>query len=126
MRNVLRLGDNAAKYVLLVNLAATLFIVDVIWFVRLVHSLLFTRFVSEELILYSKAHSRLTACVVGPSMLVEAATALLLVFQRPENLPLATTLIGLVIVVVALLSTELSQVPRHTIFSGRDQRAWSA
>jgi hypothetical protein len=59
-------------------------------------------------------------------MLLEAASALLLVFQRPEGLPLATTLIGLVLVTVVRLSTGLLQVPRHTTLdSCFDQRAWS-
>jgi len=126
VRRVLGFGDSPVEYVLLVNLAATLFMVGGIWFVQLVHYPLFPRVVSEGVILYSKAHSRLTACMVGPQMLVEAATTLLLVFRRPEGLPLATTLIGLVLVTVVRLSTGLLQVPRHTVFSGFDQRVWSA
>jgi hypothetical protein len=114
------------KYILLAHLAATLFMVGVIWFVQVVHYPLFSRVGPEKFSLYSEAHSRLTTYVVGPPMLVEALTALLLVFQRPEGVPLAAALIGLALVVAVWLSTALLQVPRHTTLgSGFDRRAWS-
>jgi hypothetical protein len=60
------------------------------------------------------------------STLVEAATALLLVFRRPESVSLTAALIGLSLVAVVWLSTALLQVPRHrTLGSGFDRRAWS-
>ena len=114
------------KYILLAHLAATLFMVGVIWFVQVVHYPLFSRVGPEKFSLYSEAHSRLTTYVVGPPMLVEALTALLLVFQRPEGVPLAAALIGLALVVAVWLTTALLQVPRHTTLgSGFDRRAWS-
>ena len=59
-------------------------------------------------------------------MLIEAATALLLVFRRPEDIPLAAALVGLALVGVVWLSTALLQVPRHsTLGSGFDHAAWS-
>ena len=114
------------NYFLLAHLAATLYMVGVVWFVQVVHYPLFSRVGPEKFSLYSEAHSRLTTYVVGPPMLAEAATALLLVFRRPEGVPLAAALIGLALVVVVWLSTALLQVPRHTTLgSGFDRRAWS-
>jgi hypothetical protein len=114
------------NYFLLAHLAATLYMVGVVWFVQVVHYPLFSRVGPEEFSLYSEAHSRLTTYVVGPPMLAEAATALLLVFRRPEGVPLAAALTGLALVVVVWLSTALLQVPRHTTLgSGFDRRAWS-
>ncbi len=114
------------KYVLLAHLAATLFMVGVIWFVQVVHYPLFSRVGPEKFSLYLEAHSRLTTYVVGPPMLVEAATALLLVFRRPNGMSLAAALIGLSLLAVVWLSTALLQVPRHTALgSGFDRRAWS-
>jgi hypothetical protein len=46
-------------------------------------------------------------------MFIEAATAMLLVFRRPENIPLAAALVGLALVGIVWLSTALLQVPRH-------------
>ena len=64
------------KYVLLAHVAATLFMVGVIWFVQVVHHPLFSRVGPEKFSLYSEAHSRLTTYVVGPPMLVEAVGTL--------------------------------------------------
>ena len=114
------------KYVLLAHVAATLFMVGVIWFVQVVHYPLFARVGPEKFSLYSEAHSHLTTYVIGPPMLIEASTALLLVFRQPEGVPLAAALIGLALVGVLWLSTALLQVPRHTALgSGFDWRAWS-
>ncbi len=111
---------------MLVHVGATLFMVGVIWFVQVVHYPLFSRVGPEKFSLYSEAHSRLTTYVVGPPMLVEAVTAFLLVFRRPEGVPLAAALIGLALVVVVWLSTVLLQVPRHTTLgSGFDRSAWT-
>ena len=113
------------KYVLLTNLTATLFMVGVIWFVQVVHYPLFSRVGAEGFAPYSEVHSRLTAYVVGPPMLLEAATALVFVFRRPEGISLWAALVGLELVAVIRASTALLQVPRHTTLgSGFDREAW--
>jgi hypothetical protein len=114
------------KYVLLANLGATLFMVGVIWFVQVVHYPLFSRVGGEGFALYSEVHSRLTIYVVGPPMLVEAATALFLIFHRPAEIPLWAALVGLALVGLIWASTALLQVPRHTALgSGFDRAALS-
>lgn len=113
------------EYLLLAHLAATLFMVGLIWFVQIVHYPLFSRVGQKEFSLYSEAHSRLTSYVVGPPMLLEAGTALLLVFVRPEGVPLLLALAGLALVAAIWLSTALLQVPRHkALGSGFDEPAW--
>ncbi len=101
--------------VLLVHLAATLFMVGVIWFVQVVHYPLFAKVSSEGFALYSKAHSRLTTYVVGPPMLVEAGTAVALVVRPPEEVPFSLPLLGLVLLAVVWLSTAVLQSPQHTV-----------
>ncbi len=114
------------KLVLLVHLAATLFMVGVIWFVQAVHYPLFAKVSSEGFALYSKAHSRLTTYVVGPPMLLEAATAVVLVFYVPEGVPLVAVLAGLALVALIWLSTALLQAPRHGILGrGFDEKTWT-
>ncbi len=115
------------EYLLLAHLAATLFMVGLIWFVQIVHYPLFSRVGKEKFSLYSEAHSRLTSYVVGPPMLLEARTVLLLVFRRPEGVPLYLALAGLALVAAIWLSTALLQVPRHTTLgSGFDGSAWNS
>ena len=112
--------------VLLVHLAATLFMVGVIWFVQVVHYPLFAKVSSEGFALYSKAHSRLTTYVVGPPMLLEVATAVVLVFYRPDGVPLVAVLAGLALVTLIWLSTALLQAPRHGILGrGFDEKTWT-
>jgi hypothetical protein len=114
------------KYVLLANLSTTLFMVGVIWFVQVVHYPLFSRVGGEGFALYSEAHSRLTTYIVGPPMLAEATTALLLVFRCPAEIPLWAALVGLALVGMIWASTALLQVPRHTALgSGFDRAALS-
>jgi hypothetical protein len=56
-------------------------------------------------------------------MLLEAATAILLVFYRPEGVPFVAALAGLALVVLIWLSTALLQAPRHSALAhGFDDR----
>lgn len=100
---------------LLLQVGATLFMVGLIWFVQIVHYPLFGRVGREGFADYSVAHSRLTGLVVGPPMLVEAATAVLLVVRPPEGVPYLLPLLGLVLLAVVWLSTALLQSPQHGV-----------
>lgn len=101
--------------VLLLHLAATVFMVGVIWFVQIVHYPLFGRVGTEGFAGYSTAHSRLTGFVVGPPMLVEAATAVVLVVHPPEGVPFSLVLTGLLLLAAIWLSTAFLQSPQHTV-----------
>ncbi|MGB3635365.1 MAG: hypothetical protein WA982_15085 [Rubrobacteraceae bacterium] len=99
---------------LLSHVGATLFMVGLIWFVQIVHYPLFGSVGVEDFRAYAEAHSRLTTRVVGPPMLLEASTAVLLIFVRPESVPGTLVWTGAVLLAIAWLSTALLQVPRHT------------
>jgi hypothetical protein len=112
------------EFVLLVHAAATLFMVGVIWFVQVVHYPLFGKVGAEGFRSYARDHSRLTGYVVGPPMLVEAATAALLLFARPASVPASLAWAGGILLAVVWLSTALLQVPRHrALGSGYDPEA---
>jgi len=106
------------ELVLLAHAGATLFMVGVIWFVQIVHYPLFGRVGGENFAGYSLAHSRLTGFVVGPPMLLEAATAAALVVRPPGGLPFLLPLLGLVLLAGVWLSTALLQSPQHTVLGG--------
>lgn len=109
---------------LLVHLAATLFMVGVIWFVQIVHYPLFGRVGTAGFVAYSEAHSRLTGYVVGPPMLAELATGIALLFVRPEGVPASLAWAGIVLLAVVWVSTALLQVPQHrALGSGFDRGA---
>jgi hypothetical protein len=99
---------------LLANAAATLFMVGVIWFVQVVHYPLFARVGPSDFSAYSIRHTRLTSLVVGPPMLLEAATAVALVVWNPPGISVSLAWTGLLLVAGIWLSTALLQAPRHT------------
>ena len=99
---------------LLAHAAATLFMVGIIWFVQVVHYPLFARVGAAGFAAYSATHARLTGLVVGPPMLVEAATAVALVVSTPPKVSTWLLWVGLVLLAGIWLSTALLQSPSHT------------
>lgn len=84
-----------------------------IWFVQVVHYPLMARVGAADVPAYAAEHQRRTGWVVGPLMLVEAATAVVLVVAPPDGVPRAAAVAGLALIVVLWASTALLQVPRH-------------
>jgi hypothetical protein len=83
--------------------------VGLIWFVQVVHYPLFAHLDLAGIV----EHQRRTGWVVGPPMIVEALTAVLLVVERPEGVPATAAWTGLALLAVIWISTALIQVPRH-------------
>ncbi|MDY3555770.1 hypothetical protein R5W24_004916 [Gemmata sp. JC717] len=105
--------DEMARGVALLHLAATLFMVGVIWFVQVVHYPLLARVGRAEFEEYEQAHVRLTGWVVAPPMLTELVTAVLLLWVRPDRVPLWAIGAGLALVAVNWVSTWAFQIPCH-------------
>ena len=103
--------------VLLVHLAATLFMTGLIWFVQIVHYPLFAGVGAPGWTGYAAAHTGRTRWVVGPPMLTEAAAALVLVLRPPAEVPAAWAWTGLGLLAVVWLSTAFIQVPRHRLLA---------
>jgi uncharacterized membrane protein len=91
--------------------------VGLIWFVQIVHYPLFAQVGTHLFPEYESTHNRLTTWVVGPPMLVEAATALVLLLAKPDRIPPTQVWLGAVLVLVIWLSTALLQVPQHEILT---------
>ena len=91
---------------LVANLAATLFMTGVIWFVQLVHYPLFAYYRDDAFAI----HAQRTAYVVALPMLVEALTAFLLLVKRPTS---PVLWVGLFLVGLIWLSTNFLQIPMH-------------
>jgi hypothetical protein len=107
-----------------INLACTWFMVGLIWLVQIVHYPLFTMADRAAFAAFEARHSALITWVVMPPMLLELATAALLVWKRPMGLPAWWAWTGLALVGVIWLSTFALQVPQHTVLAGGfDDRA---
>ena len=99
--------------VLIANLVSTWYMVGLIWMVQIVHYPLFAKVGTEQYESYQTSHQTLTTFVVGPPMLVEILTAVLLIWIRPPAVPdwLIYTALGILVIVWA--STAFIQVPCH-------------
>jgi hypothetical protein len=112
------------KIVLLAQVVSTLFMAGLIWFVQIVHYPLLARVGSGGFTEYEAAHVRWTTWVVGPPMLTEALTAVLMVWRPPAGVSPLLCGIGLCLLLVIWTSTALLQVPRHnTLANGFDPDA---
>jgi hypothetical protein len=89
---------------------ATVSLVGLIWTIQLVHYPLFLRVPPEAFGAYEPEHMRRITWLVGPLMLVEAGTAILLVLTRPES---AAVWVGGVLLVMIWVSTATIQGPLH-------------
>lgn len=108
---------NPGIALLLTNVAATLFMVGVIWVVQVVHYFLFDRVGAAGWAEYHAAHTRLMGGVVLLPMVVELATSGLLALRPPAALSggagLALLWAGAVFAVLTWAVTFFVSVPLH-------------
>jgi hypothetical protein len=83
--------------------------VGLIWFVQVVHYPLLAHIDAAGI----AEHQRRTGWVVGPPIIVEALTTVLLLVDRPEGVPAAAAVAGVGLLALIWISTALIQVPRH-------------
>jgi hypothetical protein len=111
------MNDPLIRFLFLAHLGSSLYMVGLIWFVQVVHYPLFASVGSREFPSYEQRHTALTTWVVAPPMLIEGATAVLLIWFRPTGAPEWTVWSGLALLGVSWLSTALIQVPCHELLS---------
>ncbi|CAN5824624.1 hypothetical protein BH11PLA1_BH11PLA1_00640 [soil metagenome] len=110
----------------MVHAGATWFMTGLIWFVQIVHYPLMGAIPAAALPAYEQGHQRRTTCVVGPVMLLEASSAVLLLWLPRGELTDATLpWVGLVLLALAWASTFAFQVPLHARLAlGFDRAVW--
>lgn len=118
------MNQTILKILLLAQLAATLYMTGLIWFVQIVHYPLFGQVGRAGFSAYEIAHSNLTTFVVAPPMLAEAILAGLLLWQRPGQIRFSEAVVGVLLLAVIWFSTWFLQVPKHNLLSsGFDTQA---
>lgn len=103
--------------VLLAHASATWAMTGLIWFVQVVHYPLFARVGDSGFAAYEAAHQTRTTWVVGPLMIVEAATAVWLALARPPGVAPWAVWAGLLLLGLVWASTALLQVPQHAVLA---------
>lgn len=122
----------SASSLLIAHAAVTWFMAGLIWFVQVVHYPLMRVVGTDSWIGYERSHQRRTTLVVAPAMLLEAATAAMLLPPIARSLPLAggsaellerpsVAWLGAALLALIWLSTFLVQVPLH----GRLERGFN-
>lgn len=101
------------ELVWLAHVAATLFLVGLIWVVQVVHYPLFGRVGADQFHAYWRGHTRLITWLVAPSMGAEAVTGVLLFAVRPAGVSLTVLAVGFALLAANWLSTWLVQIPLH-------------
>lgn len=109
---------NELKWILLLHVGATLMMTGIIWIIQVVHYPLFNRVGAPTYIAYQSAHMNLITLVVGPLMLIEAGTGLLLALMQSDGIPPTLTWIGLALIAVVWLITMFVNTPQHVALSG--------
>ena len=100
-------------WLLIANAASAWFLTGLIWVIQVVHYPLFASVGRSEFAAYEASHTRLITIVVGPVMLLELATSVLLLAVRPASVPMWAVATGLALVAIVWLSTIALQVPAH-------------
>ena len=103
--------------IFLANIVATSYMTGLIWFVQVVHYPLFGSVGTTQFVEYDQRHTALTTWVVAPPMLIEGATAILLLWIRPSGIPSWQAWVGVALVAVLWMSTAFIQVPCHETLS---------
>ena len=111
------MDDSIALVLMMFHLMATLFMVGLIWFVQIIHYPLLAHIGTADFVAYEQAHTRRTVWVVGPPMLVELITGIILLWIRPAGVTLIHAMLGVALIAVVCISTQFVQVPCHTRLS---------
>ena len=116
---------NAPQSVLIVNVVATLFMVGLIWMVQIVHYPLFDDVGEQNYLSYQQRHQSNITYVVGPVMLIELITAMMLLWYPVQGVGKPLIYCGIGLVVLIWLSTAFIQVPCHEkLVKGFDPTAY--
>lgn len=112
------------QWVLMAQVVASGWMCGLIWFVQVVHYPLFGMVTGDNATRYAASHQQRTTFVVGPPMLIEMITAAWIVLATPAHVPLWLAIAGLVMVVLAWVSTAAWQIPYHVKLArdGHDDR----
>lgn len=99
-------------YLAIAQLAATWVMIGIMWFSQVVHYPLYKK-IKEGFVEYERSHIRRAAILLGPIMVVEAITAILLVGAAPGGT--LSTLAGanLTVLILIWLMTFLFQITLH-------------
>ncbi len=105
------------------HLLFTVFLTGLIWFVQVVHYPLFRHVSNIEFSYFHQQHLACTTWVVAPPMLIEAISALVLIYLDIRILSSVPFLISLALLALIWISTALLQAPTHKKLKREQERS---
>ena len=120
-------GSPVIDLIVWIQVAATLFLTGLIWVIQVVHYPLMNRVSRGRFVEFHGQHSQRIGSLVIAPMVLEFATAALLLIVRPYNVPTWLLLTGATLVGIIWISTFALQVPQHRLLAtGFDSAAHRA
>ena len=109
----------------IVHVAATWYMVGLIWMVQIVHYNLFDRVGLDQFAAYEADHNRLITPIVAIPMLIELLTAAYFILRPPIGVSTSWMVAGLGMVIAVWLVTATLSVPYHgRLMNGFDANAY--
>ncbi len=99
--------------ILMIQVAATWFMVGLIWLIQIVHYPLFAEVGLDTFSRYSARHQFLITWIVGPVMVAELLTAAILAWYPPSPPTSLWLKAGLALLLVIWVSTAVLQALQH-------------
>ena len=103
--------------VLLLQTAASWYMVGFIWTMQILHYPLFDRVGRDAFASYETEHNRRFGLLVGPGIVLVAVTSIIQLVTRPMSTPLLAAIAEVLLLVVIIVSTVLYQAPQHARLS---------
>ena len=102
-----------ASWIWIAHCVSTFYMTGLIWFVQRVHYPLMNRVAPADYVAFQQAHMIRTTWVVGPAMLIEAFSAVALLYL--DDLPIQPSVawINMALLLGIWVSTAAWQVPCH-------------
>lgn len=111
------MATELVRFLLLAQLASTLYMTGVIWLVQVVHYPLFERVGASGFAAYEQRHTSSITWVVAPPMLIEGLSSLLLLLLVPSGNIAWALWLGLALLIAIWISTAFLQIPCHQILA---------
>ena len=105
--------ETVAAIILIVNMAATWFMVGVIWMVQVVQYPGFRNVNADDFVSFHRHHSVRIGFVVVPAMTLELASSFLLLWRAPVGVGNVLVWLGVGCSVLVWVLTMAIQVPKH-------------
>lgn len=105
-------------YLAIVQLIITWIMTGIMWFSQIIHYPLYMK-IREGFIEYERSYIRRSAILLGPLILIEALTAIILIGMAKEGILIKLAGVNLILLILIWLSTFLFQTTQHQKLSIR-------